>query len=84
MDLRLATEQPREEPSGGGRLLVALALLATRDVLHDLVHMLAAARPCCFPTDSARNGSAHLVFPFDWMHYTTNYTPGGILECKEA
>jgi hypothetical protein len=43
---------------------VALALLSAWDVLHDLVYMLAAARPCCLPANSARDGSAHVVFPF--------------------
>ena len=44
---------------------MALALLTARDILHDLVHVLAAARPCRLSANSARDGSAHVVFPFD-------------------
>lgn len=44
---------------------MALALLFAWDVFHDLVHMLAAARPCCLPANSARDYSAHVVVPFN-------------------
>lgn len=74
----LTTEQTREEPTGGGGLFVARALLSARDVLHDLVNMLAAARPCSFATHSARNRSAHLVFPLDADAFPNKIYPPGV------
>lgn len=64
MDFGLSAEQPREEPTGRWRLFVARALLCARDVPHDLIHMLAAARPCCLAANSARDCSAHFGVPF--------------------
>jgi hypothetical protein len=61
----LATEQARQEPSRGRCLLVTLAPLAAGDVPQYLVHMLAAAGPCCLAAHSARDRSAHSLFPFD-------------------
>ena len=77
-DFGLATEKPREEPTCGGCLFVALALLSAWDVLHDLVHMLAAARPCCLPANSAGDCSAHVVFPFNLNALFQSTIPPGV------
>jgi len=77
-DFGLATEKPREEPTCGGCLFVALALLSAWDVLHDLVHMLAAARPCCLPANSAGDCSAHVVFPFNLNALFHSTIPPGV------
>lgn len=74
----LATEKPRKEPTCGGCLVVALALLCAWDVLHDLVHMLAAARPCCLPANSARDCSAHVLFPFTLNSLFLSTIPPGV------
>ena len=80
----LATEQSREEPAGGGSLFVTLELLCTRDAPHDLVHMLAAARPCRLATNSARDRPAHLVFPFDVDALLDKLYPRGYIIRKET
>lgn len=57
---------------------MALALLFAWDVFHDLVHMLAAARPCCLPANSARDCSAHVVVPFNKIAMITATIPLGV------